>query len=87
MHFGGVSLMLLRPDYDGLTVRFGTDEECERIGEEHRVAVRSGSLYVLAPLRPDGAGDSYLVSGPMQWHEDEGSFRDPSRFGHMIGTA
>lgn len=81
IHFGDVTLMLLRPSYEGIIIRRGSDEECFAVSEQYEVEVRPGELFVL------GAGlRSFVVSAPPQWHEDEGGFKDPSYFGHMMGT-
>jgi len=78
---GGVGLMLLRPFYHGITIRSGTAEERTSIDEMYDASDIPGQLFVI--------GDSlrnFVISGPMQWHEDEGSYRDPSRFGHIPAT-
>lgn len=81
VHFGAVSFMLLCPYYDGLIIREGSDKECQWIINEYGAEVKSGYLFVL------GRGfSSFVVSGKPQWHEDDGGSKDPSWFGHMIGT-
>ncbi|GGR36723.1 hypothetical protein [Streptomyces netropsis] len=81
VHFGGVSLMLLRPYYEGLVIREGTEKEHRLVASEYGVRVDLGSLFILGQDL-----SSFVVSGKPQWHEDEGEFGDPSWFGHMIGT-
>lgn len=81
VHFGGISFMLLRPYYEGLIIREGSAEECQRITDEYGVEAKLGYLYIL------GRGFSgFVISGKPQWHEDEGGSKDPSWFGHMLGT-
>lgn len=81
VHFGGLSLMVLRPYYDGLVIREGSSDECALLTSQYGVAVNPGYLFVLGHDL-----SSFVVSGRPQWHEDEGGFNDPSWFGHMIGT-
>jgi hypothetical protein len=81
VHFGGVRCMLLRPYYDGLTVRSGTDADRRLLLSRYGLDPEPGELFVLAANMT-----SFVVSGPMQWHEDDGDVDDPSWFGHMIGT-
>jgi len=81
VHFGGVGYMLLRPVYDGLLIRDPTEEERTRIYDSCGLTPSAGNVYILGP-----APDSFVVSGPVQWHEDEGSTDTPSWFGHMVGT-
>ncbi|GAA0577146.1 hypothetical protein GCM10010394_02090 [Streptomyces crystallinus] len=81
VHFGGVTLMSLQPYYDGLTIRRGTASESTEIASRHGIEVNPRQLHVL------GEGlTSYVVSGPVQWYEDDGGFDSPSWFGHMRGT-
>ncbi len=81
LHFGAVSIMLLRPSYDGLIIRRASDEECQKISLDYGFEVRPGRLFALG-----GDLKSFVVSAPPQWHEDEGGLNDPSWFGHMTGT-
>lgn len=81
VHFANVSLMVLRPSYEGLVIRRADDEECEKVGLDYGVEVLPGRLFALGHgLR------SFVVSAPPQWHEDEGEMDDPSWFGQMRGT-
>jgi hypothetical protein len=81
VHFGGVQYMLLRPYYDGLTVRQGGDRERDQL-RQLGVWADKGDLYLLGP-----GLSSFVISGPVQWHEDEGDVRDPSWFGPVVGTS
>ena len=81
VHFANVSIMVLRPSYEGLVIRRADDEECEKVGLDYGVEVLPGRLFALGHgLR------SFVVSAPPQWHEDEGEMDDPSWFGQMRGT-
>ena len=78
VHFANVSLMVLRPSYEGLVIRRADDEECEKVGLDYGVEVLPGRLFALGHgLR------SFVVSAPPQWQEDEGEMDDPSRFDQM----
>lgn len=81
IHFGNVGLMVLRPYYEGLVIRRADDEECMKVALDYGLEVLPGRLHVLG----DGLR-SFVVSGPPQWHEDEGRMDDPSWFGRMKGT-
>jgi len=83
VHFAGVGLMLLRPTYQGLTVRRATEEESRTIVRDHGIELEEGQ-YVFALGEDVSSG--FVVSAPPQWHEDEGGVDDPSWFGHMVGT-
>ncbi|GAB1639928.1 hypothetical protein [Krasilnikovia sp. MM14-A1259] len=76
--FGQVSRMLLEPDLDGLEIIEADggrrDDLVSKVGGVFR-----GGLYLL-----DGEGRNFVVSGPPAWHEDEGSYRDPSFFEQML---
>ncbi|XIG72879.1 hypothetical protein C1N81_05230 (plasmid) [Streptomyces sp. SGAir0957] len=81
VHFGNVDLMLLRPRYDGLTIRRAEDEECVKVGLDYGVEIKPGRLFLLGRDLT-----SFVVSAPPQWHEDDGAMDDPSWFGQMRGT-
>ncbi|WP_394427254.1 hypothetical protein [Streptomyces sp. SGAir0957] len=73
--------MLLRPRYDGLTIRRAEDEECVKVGLDYGVEIKPGRLFLLGRDLT-----SFVVSAPPQWHEDDGAMDDPSWFGQMRGT-
>ncbi|MFI0424464.1 hypothetical protein [Spongiactinospora sp. 9N601] len=74
--------MLLQPYYDGLIVRFPDPQDVKLILDLIGNIPPESHMYVLGS-RPF----SFIVSGLMQWHEDDKSSSDPSWFGHMLGTA
>jgi hypothetical protein len=81
VYLSGIDRMLLRPYYDGLRVAEADAQDLggyrDRYGE-----VAAG--YKLFTLEPDLG--SFVVAGNLQWHEDAGSYRDPSYFGHFLGA-
>ncbi len=81
IHFGAVGLTLLRPYYDGISIRRASNEERALIDETYSSADVAGDLFVIGE-----EPQSFVISGAPQWHEDEGGLNDPSWFGHMIGT-
>jgi hypothetical protein len=81
IHMGGIGLMVLRPFYEGLLIREGTNEERALVAEQYSVEVDPGTLFTFGPDLT-----SFVVGSRPQWHEDEGDSRTPSYFGHMIGT-
>ena len=76
--FGQVSRMLLEPALEGLEIREATAREREDIADKVGGVFRGG-LYLL-----DERGRNFISSGPPGWHEDEGSYRDPSFFQQML---
>jgi len=76
LYFGGVSRMLLRPAYDGLTVVEAGPAERETFRDKYGEMAPGSELFLLEP----GLA-SFVVAGVCQWHEDAGSHRDPSWFG------
>lgn len=82
VHFATVSVMLLRPNYDGIIIRTPSEEECARFAEIAGVGPQGATvLHVIEGEKP-----SFVLSASMQWHEDDGGVDDPSWFGHMVGT-
>lgn len=82
VHFGAISAMLLRPYYDGLTIRRASEDELTFVTGASGEVPRGAVVHII-----DGEYPSFVVSGQVQWHEDEGEYSDPSWFGHMVGTA
>ncbi len=76
LYFGGVSRMLLRSAYDGLTVVEAGPAERETFRDRYGEMAPGSELFLLEP----GLA-SFVVAGVCQWHEDAGSHRDPSWFG------
>ncbi|MBO2460308.1 hypothetical protein [Actinomadura violacea] len=81
LHFGAVSFVLLYPFYDGLRIRHPDSEELEMVAQLSGDVPSGAHVYLIEGSRP-----SFIISGRMQWHEDEGGTSDPSWFGHMLGT-
>ena len=81
VHFGGVSAMLLRPYYDGLIIRYPSELELAYVVEAGGEIPDDAVVHII-----DGEYPSFVVSGQFQWHEDDGGYKDPSWFGHMVGT-
>ncbi|AEV87634.1 hypothetical protein ACWT_6622 [Actinoplanes sp. SE50] len=77
--FSGVRRMLLQPTFDGITVALASAEE--RDAAVRRVGGDWGDreLYLLDP-----AAANFVASAPPAWHEDEGSYSDPSYFQSML---
>ena len=66
VHFGGVSLMVLRDSYDGLEIREGLPDEVAEIEDRYETKIGAGGrLNILG-----GNLTSFVVSGIMQWRED-----------------
>lgn len=82
IHFGAVGLMLLRPYYDGISIRRSSEQERALVDVRYDSADIAGELFLIGEELK-----SFVISAAPQWHEDEGGFYDPSWFGHMIGTA
>jgi hypothetical protein len=81
IHFGAVSAMLLRPYYEGIVIRSPNDRELKFVEDISGPVTHGAVVYII-----DGGRPSFVVSGRVQWHEDEGGSNDPSWFGHMVGT-
>ena len=77
--FGQVSRMLLEPVYSGLSIYTADDAERATIAEKFGGNFKSGYLYLIG-----SSANSLVVSGPPSWHEDEGTYRDPSFFESML---
>ena len=77
--FGQVSRMLLKPSYRGLQIARASDQERASIAARIGGVDGDGKLFLI-----DGSGDNFVVSGAPLWHEDEGSYRDPSFFEPML---
>jgi hypothetical protein len=76
LYFGGVSRMLLRPAYDGLTLVEAGAAERETFRDHYGEITPDAEVFLLEP----GLA-SFVVAGVAQWHEDTGTSRDPSYFG------
>jgi len=92
IHFGGVGIMLLRPAYDGISIRYASVAERKQVDERYGAAGIPGELYIIsAPSEIKAEFDqrlqSFVTAGPLQWHEDDGYYDAPSWFGHMPGTS
>jgi len=85
LHVGGVTAMLLRPSYTGLTIREGTAQDRERVtallGPE--VFEHGAQLHVIGEDRMTG----FVVGGPLQCRETYADDDEPSGFLHMPATA
>lgn len=79
--FPAVELMKLRPTYDSLRIDIATAEDQARIFGEAPPSFSHGSLFLL------NGGEGYVWAADCQWHEDDGDYRTPSRFGPLRGTA
>ena len=75
--------VLLESIYRGIVIREGTAEQRRLIETEYGVPADSAAhVHVIGEDRMTG----FVVGGPLRWHEDDGGFRDPSRFGAIPGT-
>lgn len=81
LYFGGVHRMLLKPEYSGLRAAPADRADVELYRERYGEIEPGPTLFTLEPRL-----ESFVVAGVMQWHEDEGGFRDPSYFGHFLGA-
>ncbi|BCY09800.1 hypothetical protein [Actinoplanes sp. L3-i22] len=77
--FGGVRRMLLQPVFEGLSISLASDERRESVERGLGGTWGSGALYFL-----DDEGANFVAAGPPAWHEDEGSYTDPSFFQSML---
>ena len=76
VQFTGVRLMLLRPTYDGLTIRPASADERDLLLNRYGIDAAQGQIHIL------GRGlASFVVSGGVQWHEDSDPEGDPSWLG------
>ncbi|MFF3510342.1 hypothetical protein [Streptomyces sp. NPDC002573] len=84
LYVEGVRGVLLEPLYRGIVIRAGTPEEVREVESVYGIPVTSQPvhLHVIGEDRMRG----FIVGGPLQRHEDEGDFRDPSHFGPIPGT-
>lgn len=78
--FSGVERMLLRPYYEGISIRKAGAGEFAGFRSAHADVDPMLTLFLVAPDL-----DDFVVAGLVQWHEDDGHFRDPSYFGHFVG--
>lgn len=85
LHVGGVTAMLLRPSYLGLTIREGTAEDRERVAALLGLEVfrHGGRLHVIGEDRMTG----FVVGGPLECRETYADDDEPSGFLHMPTTA
>jgi hypothetical protein len=83
VHIEGVRGFMLTAIHRGLTIRRATTEERQLVEAEFGVDVdEAATVHVIGAERMRG----FVVGGPLQWHEDNGGFRDPSHFGPIPGT-
>ncbi|KOV26566.1 hypothetical protein [Streptomyces sp. XY152] len=84
LHVGGVSALLIRPSYRGITVRGGTDEEKERVTEilGPQVFARGERLHVIGEDRMTG----FIAGGPLEHRETRAADSEPSGFLPMPPT-
>jgi hypothetical protein len=71
--------MLLESEYSGLSIYKADHPEREAITERVGGDFESADLFLIG-----SSANSFVVSGPPSWHEDEGSYRDPSFFESML---
>jgi len=71
--------MLVQPIYIGLEVYAATSDEQDAIAARIGGSMGEGNLFLIG-----SDGSSFVMSGPPAWHEDEGSYRDPSFFEPML---
>jgi hypothetical protein len=81
VYFGGVDRMFLKSEYHGLRVAEADRVDLELYRERYGDLRPGLTLFAVEPRL-----ESFVVAGVMQWHEDNGGFRDPSRFGHFLGA-
>jgi len=85
LHVGGVTAMLLRPSYTGLTIREGTEADRERVAALLGLEVfrYGGRLHVIGGDQTTG----FVVGGPLECRETHADDDEPSGFLHMPATA
>ncbi|MEU6240436.1 hypothetical protein [Streptomyces sp. NPDC047024] len=85
LHVGGVTAVFLRPSYEGITIRRGTDAEKEQVASllGPRAFARGSSLHVIGEDRMTG----FIVGGPLQYRETSAADDEPSGFLPMPETA
>ncbi|KND36531.1 hypothetical protein [Streptomyces acidiscabies] len=83
LHVAGVRGVLLESRYDGIVIREGTPDQRQEIGSFFGIVIdEMVNVHIIGEDRMTG----FIVGGPLRWHEDEGSFIDPSHFGFIPGT-
>ncbi|MET8581091.1 hypothetical protein ABZX39_09385 [Streptomyces collinus] len=85
LHVGGVRGMFLRPTYEGIVIREGTEEEVRHLTSVLGPEVfRPGArLHVIGEDRMTG----FVVGGPLECHESPSGDDVPSGFLPMPPTA
>lgn len=73
--------MLLGPYYDGLLIRSPSEQELALVVDLSGPVPKGAVVHII-----EGEKIGFVVSGRVQSHEDDGGSRDPSWFGHMVGT-
>jgi hypothetical protein len=71
--------MLLESAYNGLSIYRADHSEREAVIKRIGGEFESADLFLIG-----NSANSFVVSGPPSWHEDEGSYRDPSFFESML---
>jgi hypothetical protein len=78
--FGQVARIHLDTVYDGLTISIaGRAERSEVESRDGCIFPDGMELFVVGHSLSD-----YVLSGSPAWHEDEGSYRDPSFFESIL---
>ncbi|GAA3968276.1 hypothetical protein GCM10022384_19610 [Streptomyces marokkonensis] len=84
LHVGGVTAMFLRPSYERIAIRSGTEDERNSIISLTGTAPfeHGEILHMIGRDRTTG----FIVGGPLQYHESHASDDEPSGFLRMPPT-
>ncbi|GAA2600084.1 MULTISPECIES: hypothetical protein [Streptomyces] len=85
LHVGGVSAMFLRPSYERITIREGTEDERRRVIS--LVGPDPFERGQILHMIEGGHTAGFVLGGPLQYHESHASDDEPSGFPPMPPTA
>ncbi|MFI8202056.1 hypothetical protein [Streptomyces sp. NPDC085937] len=84
LHFASVEALFVRPVYQGITVREGTEAERERVTDMLGTAILESDRRLHVIGKDVMAG--FVVGGPLQVHEKHADDSQPSGFLRMPPT-
>lgn len=79
VRFTGVKRMLLSPNYESLAIMLADDAQISEILPGDFSRPPNMHLFVINDL------SSYVYARQCVWHEDQGDFHSPSKFGPLPG--
>ena len=79
--FPAVEVMKLQPTYSSLLIEKASLDEQAEFLERQSMQISHGALFII------NEGRGFAWAADCHWHEDDGDYRSPSRFGPLRGTA